>query len=87
MPLTPPCVRRQVCDASLDEEQHIMCQGAKANLEGDKKVLGAKLARARFDLGKYVRPHLPRRAHMIVECKCGCCTQAHRPARLLWTEM
>ena len=54
MPLTPPCVRRQVCDASLDEEQHIMCQGAKANLEGDKKVLGAKLARARFDLGKYV---------------------------------
>jgi hypothetical protein len=64
-----------------------MCQGAKANLEGDKMVLGAKLARARFDLGKYVRPHLPRRAHMIVEREWGCWTQAHRPVLLLWTEM
>lgn len=35
------------CDPALPLKQLIMCNGAKANMEGDKMVLGAKLARAR----------------------------------------
>ena len=37
------------CDPDLEEHQFIMCQGARANMEGDKMVLGNKLAQCRVE--------------------------------------
>ena len=37
------------CDPDLEEHQFIMCQGARANMEGDKMALGLKLAQCRVE--------------------------------------
>jgi hypothetical protein len=42
----------KICDPNLTAKQLIMCNGAKANMEGDKMVLGSKLAHARHELAE-----------------------------------
>lgn len=40
------------CGGVVDTDQHIMCIGTKATLEGDKKALGTKIAEYRLRIEK-----------------------------------